>query len=124
MPLNKQNASIVLDGLEAFWTFHSDSAWLKNPPSSYPVPGVDLNAGLASICANVESGNITGEYQFQSAIQDLVNQVADGHFYYEMDLLHVFKFDNHAIGPVAAVSKDGTSLPLSYYTFGTYPTLS
>jgi len=117
VPLDKTNATAILDGLAAFWTFHSTQAWLKDPPPAYPVPGVDLVDGLMSIRGGVENGTISGEYQFQSAIQNLINQVADGHFTYKMDLLNVFTFDHHAIGAVVAVSEDGISLPLSYYTF-------
>ena len=78
---------------------------------------MDLVEGLAVIRASVMNGTMTGEYQLQAAIQQLINQGADGHFTYKMDLLNAFTFHHHAIGPVVAVSDDGTSLPLHYYTF-------
>ena len=117
VPIVKENATVVIDGLEAFWQFHSTIAWLKDPPNTYPVPGVDIFAEISSIRANVTSGAISGEYQFQLAIRHLVDQVADGHFDLQMDLINVFQFDHMSIGPVAAISADGVSLPLLYYTF-------
>jgi len=117
VPLDKTNATIMIDGLTAFWTFHSTQAWLKDPPATYPVPGVDIMAGLGSIRASVVNESMTGEYSLQKAIQDLINSAADGHFDYKMDLLNVFAFNHDMLGSVVAVSDDGMTVPLSYYTF-------
>ena len=115
VPIVKDDATTILEGLEAWWEFQSTLSWLKNPPSTYPFPGVDLMGGLESIRHGVENGTIDGEYKFQSAIQDLIFRAADAHFQYPMDLLRVFSFVREQAGPVVAISDDGHSLPLTFY---------
>lgn len=51
----------IVDALQ----FQSTLAYLKNPPSSYPLPAVDLIGGLNNIKTSIASGEYTNEYDIE-----------------------------------------------------------
>lgn len=116
IPINKARANDFLDGLEAAWSFHSTQSWLKDPPSTYTAKPVDLIGSLSDIRAGVENGTVDGEYKLQLAVQDLIWQVADGHFTFDMDLGSAFKFTDNETGSIVSIAEHSNELPLRYYS--------
>ncbi|KKY28855.1 putative peptidase s41 family protein [Phaeomoniella chlamydospora] len=115
--LVQEDALSLLDGLSVWWEFQSTQAYLKDPPSSYPVDGVDLMGGLQQIRQNVTNGQITKEWDFQVEIQTLIWKASDGHFAFFMDLLNVLDFGFQDASPLVSISEDGVSLPKIFQYF-------
>ncbi|KAH8165545.1 hypothetical protein CIB48_g2681 [Xylaria polymorpha] len=57
VPVHKEPAIRLLEELKPFLEWQSDQAFLKNPPSGYPYPPVDIMGELETIRSNLEAGN-------------------------------------------------------------------
>ncbi|ODA76428.1 hypothetical protein RJ55_07697 [Drechmeria coniospora] len=112
VPLDEQAARELVDALEPYLQFQSDTAYKANPPPGYPFPAHDIFASLASVKGKVLSKEYRSEYAFQLDLFETV--FAPGHdsqFQYVPDILSL---------PVAwgrtdflvSVSDDGSSLPV------------
>ena len=70
--------------------FHSTLAFLKNPPSSYQQPAVDIEAGLQRIQDDINNGAFFNQYAFEATLQNLVYSAYNAHFQLESGVLDVF----------------------------------
>jgi hypothetical protein len=91
--------------------FQSTQAYLKNPPSGYAWPKVDLQAGLQTILSNIKNGVYKSEFAFENALKSLFGSAHDGHMYLTAPLHSAF----HLARPdLVSFSSTGTDLPKVY----------
>ena len=109
MPFNATVATELLQYYKDILQFQTTLAYLKDPPSSYQQPPVDLLAGLDSIEAKVNSGAFTNEYDFEVALQQLIYATHDAHIALTGGALNVFTFGSPL--RIVSVSSDGIALP-------------
>ena len=113
VPLDKANATRLINSFRTMFQFQSTTSFNKNPPNSYKMPAVDAVAILDQIEANITSGVYNGEYVFQVALYKLVIAIHDDHLEYIPDLLaDVFSFTRPI--SLTSFSEEGTSLPNLY----------
>ena len=112
VPVHKEPAVRLLEELKPFLEWQSDQVYLKDPPSDYPYPRVDIFGELETIRSDLEAGKYSGEVEWQ---EDLYRAIAgkphNGHLAYHPDLLTV-PFEWVRPWSLVSVSEDGTSLPV------------
>lgn len=113
IPVVKEDALRLVAGLAPYLEFQSTINILKDPPSGYLIPGVDLRSGLARIESHVRDGVYSSEYDLELDLYTLVLSAHDSHFTYVGDIFNgVFQFGRtHRL---VSVSKDGVGLPKVY----------
>ncbi|KAI0532324.1 hypothetical protein GGR58DRAFT_523341 [Xylaria digitata] len=112
VPVHKEAAVRLLDGLKPFLEWQSDQAFLKNPPPDYPYPPVDIFGELERIRSNLEANKYSGELEWQEDLfKNIVGKPHNGHLSYHPDLLTV-PFEWVRPWTLVSVSEDGTSLPV------------
>ena len=109
VPIVKQDALALVDSILPYLEFQSTLTYLKNPPKDYPLPPVDILAGMQTIRTNVQNDFYKGEYAFQLDIANLLSAANDGHLAYQGDALDKITF-LRAVALVS-VSSDGKQLP-------------
>lgn len=128
---NKQAPALkLLSSIDAFVQFQSTSPYLKDPPSGYLFPAVDLFKGLSQISDNVKKQIYdstksldpalgwlltvdAGEYDFQLDISALLLSARDGHLVWLGNVAFgIFKFKRQF--DLVSVSSDGAELPQIY----------
>ncbi|KAK2595495.1 hypothetical protein QQS21_006770 [Conoideocrella luteorostrata] len=112
VPIVKENAIKLVDGIKPILEWQSDTAYKKDPPKGYFYPGYDMFGNLAEVRSNLESDKYSGEYEFQA---DLFNKLTapscDGHFSLVADLLTVVLWTRQPLA-IVSISEDGDSLPV------------
>jgi hypothetical protein len=111
-PFNQELSVALIDYIVPYIKFQSSLAYLKNPPSTYKMPAVDILGGLEEIRQNASSGVYTSQYSFDAAVTNLVLEAHDAHFVYVPALLSTFRYYNNL--PLISISVDGLSLPKVY----------
>lgn len=71
VPLQKGD-NLMIEGVKSMVAFHSDLAYLKNPPPGFLYPGVDVLGSLDQILSALKSGAYSNEYDLQ---MDLANVI-------------------------------------------------
>ncbi|CAO2651399.1 Nn.00g039690.m01.CDS01 [Neocucurbitaria sp. VM-36] len=114
VPFNSAVATRFVDYINTTVQFQSTLAYLKNPPSEYQQPAVNVLAGLQSIKNNVTKGVYKNQYQFEIDLQHLLYQTHDAHLYLTAGITAAFSF----LAPfsITAASPDGKALPKVYIT--------
>ena len=103
--------------------FQSTLAYLKNPPSSYQQPAIDLEAGLAQIQKDIANNAFPNQYTFEATLQNLIYSAHDAHLQLDAGILAAFNF----LSPysIVSLSVDGVQIPKVYVTsdviFSTQP---
>ncbi|KAK8868572.1 Peptidase S41 [Apiospora arundinis] len=109
LPFNQQLASQFITELRKYVQFQSTLEVLKAPPKGYPYPAIDILGGLDKI-AQTKYGS---QYEFDTAILNLVDSANDGHFSIGLCSTGLFGFLRS--GPVLiSASTDGLALPQLY----------
>lgn len=112
VPIAKDTATGLVNYLQTFIPFQSTLSYLKNPPSGYAFPAVDLLGGLQTIQNNINSGGYTNEWDFEYDVFNLMQSSRDGH-------LTVWPFLVGSVGvtrqPVVSISDNGNDLPKVYF---------
>jgi len=72
VPLDGARSSAFIDYLNPFLQFQSTLAYLKNPPTGYTLPGVDIIGGLDEIKKNIQKGSYTSQWAFEKDVNALV----------------------------------------------------
>ena len=111
-PFNQNLSVALIDYIIPYINFESDLAYLKNPPSTYLMPAVDILGGLQEIRQNASVGTYTSQYAFDSALSDLVAKAHNGHFIYIPGLIGAFEYQNDMA--LVSISEDGLALPEVY----------
>lgn len=103
-----------MQSLQPYINWQTTLSYLKNPPPGYLESAVDVNATVAAIISNLQSGSeYTNEYDLEFAIYRMFQTTHDGHFKYTPTLVGgVFAFGRPI--PLVSVSSDGSSLPKAY----------
>jgi hypothetical protein len=114
IPLNATDASAFIDYYRTYLNFQSTLAFLKNPPTSYQQPAVDLLGGLDAIQADVDSGRLKNQYDFETAVLKLVYAAHDGHLSLEFGANNIFLFDPGSDLRLVSVAIDQVHLPQVY----------
>ena len=112
MPNLKDPAIELITALSVYLNFQPTLAYLKNPPSGYLLPGVDIQQGLIDINNTAVASEYKSEYDFQNAIQALLFSAHDGHLGFEGDAVGVFTFQRAV--SLVSLSKDGLQIPEVY----------
>ncbi|CAL3964515.1 unnamed protein product [Diplocarpon coronariae] len=111
VPLNKTAALQLVDSMEPYLEWQSDSAWKKDPPADYFYPPHDIFAYLASVRASLLSDTYANEYEFQEDLYQVFARAHDGHFIYYPDALtKAFEWGRQR--SLVSISEDGSSLPV------------
>lgn len=118
MRFNKTVASQFLQYYRDTINFQSTISYLKNPPTAYQQPPVDLFQRLDLLQSAVDPGSFVDEYQFEAAFQKLVYDAHEGHLSFNAELTSVFYYGNDFA--VSSVSMDGVKPPKPYLT-GLFP---
>lgn len=129
VPLDNNRSSLFLDYIAPYLEFQSTLSYLKDPPTGYLLPGVDIFGGLSQIKRNLESGAYKNQWRFEVDLYTLVNILPhDFHLNLPMPLLNVFNFGTYI--SAVSISTDGLSTPQVYlkgqsqYHFGGHPVLT
>jgi hypothetical protein len=92
--------------------FQSTLAFLKDPPTGYQQPAVDVQKVLSQIQGNITTGNYKNQYSFEVDVQLLVNQMHDSHVTLNAGILNAFSFTSP--WALVSVSEDGRKVPDIY----------
>ena len=112
IPLVSADALQLLSIAEQYTQFHTTLAYLKNPPPSYQRDAVDIIGGLEALQTKVSNGTLTGQYEFDLALQLLFSSAYDEHFRISAGVYGLFSFQLSQT--VVSVSSDGVQLPKLY----------
>ncbi|CAG8979613.1 hypothetical protein HYALB_00012590 [Hymenoscyphus albidus] len=113
VPFNPAVATRFLSYLHDTIQFQSTLNYLKDPPTGYQQPAVDLNAGLQTIQYKINSGTYKNEYGFEVAVQQLLFAAHDDHLDLVWGIFGAFSFG--APYDIVSVSRDGLELPKIYF---------
>ncbi|KAI3329982.1 hypothetical protein F4824DRAFT_354112 [Ustulina deusta] len=113
VPFNPAVATRFLAYYNDSIQFQSTLAYLKNPPPSYQQPGVDLVAGIGQLQQAINEGRFGNQYQFESALAQLIYAAHDDHLYLNAGVLAVFSFASPQ--DLMSISLDGISEPKVYF---------
>jgi hypothetical protein len=94
--------------------FHSTLAFLKNPPSGYQQPAIDVVAELGQIQSKIDRGFYQNQYAFEAELMRVVYGMHDGHVDLRAGILNPFSFGSP--WSISSVSVDGKELPKIYIT--------
>lgn len=92
--------------------FHTTTAYLKNPPSSYQQPAIDLFRGLDEIQRKIDEGGFPNQYAFEATLQKLIYAAHDSHLDLISGVLAAFTFASPY--NLVSASPDGIQLPKVY----------
>ncbi|KAI1735463.1 hypothetical protein F4680DRAFT_469992 [Xylaria scruposa] len=112
VPFNPAVATRFLKYYNDTLSFQSTLSYLKNPPSTYQQPSVDLIGGLQSLQDAVNSGSFANQYEFEAALQLLVNNAHDDHLFLNAGILSAFSFGSPF--DIVSLSVDGVEAPKVY----------
>ncbi|KAF4628586.1 hypothetical protein G7Y89_g9564 [Cudoniella acicularis] len=113
VPLNKTAALLLVDAMEPYLEWQSDSAWKKDPPADYFYPPHDIFGYLALVKKNLESDQYANEYEFQEDLYNVFALAHDGHFVFYPDALtKAFEWGRQR--SLVSISKDGVEIPQIY----------
>lgn len=92
VPFNAAVATSFLQYYNDTLQFQSTLAYLKNPPTSYQQPGVDLVGGLMELQMGVNNNAFQNQYEFEAALAALLLASHDSHLILDSGILAVFNF--------------------------------
>lgn len=114
VPFNPAVATRFLQYYNDTLQFHSTPAYLKNPPTSYQQPSIDIFQELHQLQQDVDRGAFHNQYAFEAFLQNLIYSTHDAHLDLVSGILAVFTFASPY--GIVSVSKDGKELPKVYIT--------
>jgi hypothetical protein len=114
VPFDPAVASRFIEYYNTTYQFQSTLAYLKDPPSGYQQPAVDVLARLADLESKVNSGFYKNEYAFEADVQLLTYAMHDGHVDVLAGVLSVFSFASPYY--ISSVSVDGKKAPEIFFT--------
>jgi len=112
VPFDPELATKFLQYYNTTLQFQSTLALLKNPPSGYQQPAVDVMLILDQIQKNVTARVYNNQYTFEADIQLLINRMHDVHVNLNAGIMAAFTFAS-PYGLVSA-SIDGKQPPEIY----------
>lgn len=85
---------------------------MKDPPSSYQQPAVDLLGGLEQIQQAIDQGRFHNQYAFEATLETLVYSAHDDHLQLDAGILAAFNF--YSPYDLVSLSADGVQVPKVY----------
>ena len=122
MPFRSTLAVQLIDDYMGYLQFHSTIENLKDPPTGYISPPVDLIGGLETVRRKAAANFYTSQYDFDWEINSLISRAHDGHLTVGLCSQEIMHFE-HGV-PLVSVSGDGLQLPELYTYCGFYRTIS
>ncbi|KAK4161565.1 hypothetical protein QBC43DRAFT_357679 [Cladorrhinum sp. PSN259] len=112
VPLGKNAAIELVEAIEPYLEWQSDSAYKADPPQDYFFPPHDVFAALAKVKANLQADKYANEYEFQEDLYiSVFGKAHDGHFVFYPDALsRAFEWGRRKA--LVSISSDGSSLPV------------
>ncbi|KAJ5813601.1 Interphotoreceptor retinol-binding [Penicillium pulvis] len=112
MPFDSDRAVVFLTQVRKMLEFQSTVDILKNPPSGYDMPAVDLLGGIDSILDNVNNETYSSQFEMDLDVSNLITSAHDGHLVFQLCSQSIFSFQIDL--PLVSISSDGLSLPEVY----------
>ncbi|KAK4895057.1 hypothetical protein LTR27_006924 [Elasticomyces elasticus] len=112
IPFNAAVASRFLQYYNDTLQFQSTLAYLKDPPTEYQQPGVDVVGGLQDILDKVNNGYYLNQYAFEADVQSLSQRTHDSHTTLYAGVMNEFTFASPFY--LVSVSPDGKQAPGVY----------
>lgn len=112
VPINNTLAAAYIGWIQGFIQFQSTLAYLKDPPSGYDRPPVDLFGGLDQIAKHAISGYYKTQYDLEFDTAHLISSAFDGHLTFYSVLLNLFAFFRK--DALVSISLDGEQIPKVY----------
>lgn len=112
VPFNAAVATEFIHYYNDTLQFQSTLAYLKNPPTSYQQPGIDLVEGLEQLQLGVNNGAFQNQYEFEATLQALLLAAHDSHLTLYSGILAAFSFGSPT--DLVSVSTDGIETPKTY----------
>ncbi|KAL1799097.1 hypothetical protein ACET3X_003134 [Alternaria dauci] len=112
LPFDSTDASSTVDEIKKMVEFQSTLTYLKDPPRGWPNEAVDIVAGLDDIKSNVESGQYSNEFDFETDIASLMVKAHDGHLGWNgMAYAGAFRWRRSSAFTLVSASRDGSEIP-------------
>ncbi|MCJ1476069.1 hypothetical protein MMC13_004734 [Lambiella insularis] len=118
VPFNSTIGAQFVQYLKDTVVFQSTLGYLRNPPTSYQQPPVDILAALNAIGANITAGTYENEYDFEASVGAVLLAAHDAHLNVNAGALSVFSFGSAYA--ISSVSIDGIQVPQVYLTEDLY----
>ncbi|KAJ5560375.1 Interphotoreceptor retinol-binding [Penicillium frequentans] len=112
MPFDSDRAVVFLTRVRKMLEFQSTVDILKDPPSGYDMPAVDLLGGIDSILDNVNNETYSSQFEMDLDVSNLIKSAHDGHLVFQLCSQSIFSFQIDL--PLVSISSDGLSLPEVY----------
>jgi hypothetical protein len=112
VPFNAAVASRLLKYYNDTISFHSTLSYLKSPPPSYQQPSIDLIAEFQKLQDGIDGGIFPNQYEFEVALQLVLQGAHDDHLYLQAGILSAFTFG--APHDLVTLSLDGKQPPKVY----------
>lgn len=119
IPFDSKRGTAFIVELRKYLQFHSTTETLKNPPSGYLLPPVDLFGGLDHISQLAADNKYTSQEDFDTDIYNLFASAHDGHLSVK-GLCSQQLFVYYTAMPVVSISTDGLKLPEIYAASASY----
>ncbi|PSK41798.1 hypothetical protein B9Z65_9184 [Elsinoe australis] len=111
-PLNTTLATAQVQSLKNFLQFQSTLAFLKDPPSTYDLPAVDVMAELDMINVKVSQSVYQDQSEMDEALYDIFKRASDGHL--TVVPCSIGAYSSATGVDLISISTDGVELPKIY----------
>jgi hypothetical protein len=108
-PLDKDLATGFIDQMKEYLQLQTTLAYLKDPPSDYKMPALDIMSTLDDIKDQVTDGTLKSQYDLDAALLKLTYDAHDGHLVLYVGTIGAFIFELPI--SLVSVSEDGKKLP-------------
>ncbi|KAG9233314.1 hypothetical protein BJ875DRAFT_496766 [Amylocarpus encephaloides] len=110
--INTTLAVIYIIELKKYIQFQSTLAYLKDPPSDYAYPPVDIMGGLDDIAQTAADGGYESQFAFDQALEELIVSAHEGHLGLSQCTSGIIHYQRGEEGlELVSVSEDGVKLP-------------
>jgi hypothetical protein len=123
VPFNASVARSFLDYYATTLLFQSTLAYLQSPPldsngTGYQQPAINIHRRLISINDSIATGAYENQYDFEADLQQMVQEMHDGHVDLTAGILSTFSFSSSY--DISAASRNGIDPPQLYLTGRVY----
>ncbi|KAM3079675.1 hypothetical protein ACMFMG_006088 [Clarireedia jacksonii] len=116
VPVNVNRSVAFIDFIKPYLEFQSTLAYLKNPPTGWLFPGVDIFGGLTQMKDLLTSGQYANQWDFEKDLYSMINILPhDFHVNLPMPLVSSVFIFTPLTGPLVSISSDGLSLPKVFF---------
>ncbi|KAI9154940.1 Peptidase S41 family protein ustP [Paramyrothecium foliicola] len=110
--LSAKEATETMEMAKQYAAFQSSLTWLKDPPKSYQVPGVDVLARIDEIIEKIADDGYKSHYDFEMDVTSISRETHEGHFVLPTNLVGLFTWQ--LPDSIVSISSNGRDLPQVY----------